>query len=71
MFAAIREIYNIPRDENRKLRDYPYTRARNPILCMRSVQILALTACHPSSRQLRMRSLKTACYSSHGSLQPC
>ncbi len=23
LFAAIREIYNIPRDENRKLRDYP------------------------------------------------
>ena len=23
MFAAIREIYSIPRDENRKLRDYP------------------------------------------------
>jgi len=23
MFAAIREIYNIPREENRKLRDYP------------------------------------------------
>ena len=23
MFAAIREIYNIPRDENRKLRDFP------------------------------------------------
>ena len=23
MFAAIREFYNIPRDENRKLRDYP------------------------------------------------
>jgi len=23
MFAAIREIYNIPRDENRRLRDYP------------------------------------------------
>jgi acyl transferase domain-containing protein/NAD(P)-dependent dehydrogenase (short-subunit alcohol dehydrogenase family)/acyl carrier protein len=23
MFATIREIYNIPRDENRKLRDYP------------------------------------------------
>ena len=23
MFAAIREIYNIPRDEDRKLRDYP------------------------------------------------
>ena len=23
MFAAIRELYNIPRDENRKLRDYP------------------------------------------------
>jgi len=23
LFAAIREIYNVPRDENRKLRDYP------------------------------------------------
>ena len=23
LFAAVREIYNIPRDENRKLRDYP------------------------------------------------
>src|SRR5690348_18420061 len=23
IFAAIREVYNIPRDENRKLRDYP------------------------------------------------
>ena len=23
MFAAIREIYNIPRDQNLKLRDYP------------------------------------------------
>src|ERR1051325_3817256 len=23
MFAAIREMYNIPRDESRKLRDYP------------------------------------------------
>ena len=23
VFAAIREAYNIPRDENRKLRDYP------------------------------------------------
>ena len=23
MFAAVREIYNIPRDENRKLRDFP------------------------------------------------
>ena len=23
MFAAIRAAYNIPRDENRKLRDYP------------------------------------------------
>jgi hypothetical protein len=23
MFAAIREIHSIPRDENRKLRDYP------------------------------------------------
>ena len=28
MFAAIREIYNIPRDENRKLRDYPTSGAR-------------------------------------------
>ena len=31
MFAAIREIYNIPRDENRKLRDYPTLGARNPV----------------------------------------
>ncbi len=23
MFAAVRELYKIPRDENRKLRDYP------------------------------------------------
>ena len=23
VFAAVREMYNIPRDENRKLRDYP------------------------------------------------
>ncbi len=30
LFAAIREIYNIPRDENRKLRDYPYIGARDP-----------------------------------------
>ena len=27
-FAAIREIYAIPRDENRKLRDYPTTMVR-------------------------------------------
>ena len=31
MFAAIREIYNIPRDENRKLRDYPDAGARDPV----------------------------------------
>ena len=31
MFAAIREIYNIPRDENRKLRDYPNAGARDPV----------------------------------------
>ena len=31
MFAAIREIYNIPRDENRKLRDYPDPGARDPL----------------------------------------
>ncbi len=30
MFAAIREIYGIPRDENRKLRDYPTLGARDP-----------------------------------------
>ncbi len=31
MFAAIREIYNIPRDENRKLRDYPNARTCDPV----------------------------------------
>ena len=31
MFAAIREIYNIPRDENRKLRDYPDAGACHPL----------------------------------------
>ena len=31
MFAAVREIYNIPRDENRKLRDYPTLGSRNPV----------------------------------------
>ncbi len=30
MFAAIREIYSIPRDENRKLRDYPTLGPRHP-----------------------------------------
>ena len=35
MFAAIREIYNIPRDENRKLRDYPTWRTSFGS-CMRS-----------------------------------
>ncbi len=38
MFAAIREIYNIPRDENRKLRDYPTWRMSSA-LCMRSAPI--------------------------------
>ena len=31
LFAAIREIYNIPRDENRKLRDYPTSVACHPV----------------------------------------
>ena len=31
MFAAIREMYNIPRDESRKLRDYPTLGARHPL----------------------------------------
>ena len=34
MFAAIREIYSIPRDENRKLREYPTLGARDS-LCVR------------------------------------
>ena len=41
MFAAIREIYNIPRDENRKLRDYPtlahvirFVYEQRPDLCL-------------------------------------
>ena len=31
MFAAIREIYNIPRDETRKLRDFPTLAHVNPL----------------------------------------
>ena len=45
MFAAIREIYNIPRDENRKLRDYPtlahvirFVYERRPDLAVASVR---------------------------------
>ena len=30
VFATIREAYNIARDENRKLRDYPNLGARDP-----------------------------------------
>ena len=35
VFASIREAYNIPRDENRKLRDYPHWRTSS-VSCMRS-----------------------------------
>ena len=36
MFAAIREIYSIPRDENRKLRDYPDAWRMSSASCLRS-----------------------------------
>jgi acyl carrier protein len=36
VFATIREAYNIPRDENRKLRDYPNLGACQSVSCMTS-----------------------------------
>ena len=48
MFAAIREIYNIPRDENRKLRDYP-TLAHVIRFVYEKRPDLAATAATPSS----------------------
>ena len=48
MFAAIREIYSIPRDENRKLRDYPtlahvirFVYEKRPDLAGRSAPVAA------------------------------
>ena len=40
MFAAVREIYSIPRDDSRKLRDYPTLGSRNPVRVTRIVPIL-------------------------------
>ncbi len=55
MFAAIREIYNIPRDENRKLRDYPtlahvirFVFENRPDLAGLSVPPLAPTITEPA-----------------------
>ncbi|HKT88952.1 MAG TPA: SDR family NAD(P)-dependent oxidoreductase, partial [Candidatus Sulfotelmatobacter sp.] len=51
MFAAIREIYNIPRDENRKLRDYPtlahvirFVYEKRPDLAARQEAVPAIAA---------------------------
>ena len=46
MFAAIREIYNIPREENRKLRDYPDARARDPVRAREA----ARPGCRPAAK---------------------
>ena len=58
MFAAIREIYNIPRDENRKLRDYPtlahvirFVYEKRPDLAQSCVRAAAAPA--PSKSHLR------------------
>ncbi len=56
MFAAIREIYNIPRDENRKLRDYPtlahvirFVYEKRPDLAGKSVPVSSSTAPLPAA----------------------
>ena len=54
MFAAIREIYNIPRDENRKLRDFPTLRHVIQFVYDKRPDLLApapVSANEPSVRQ--------------------
>ena len=52
MFAAIREIYNIPRDENRKLRDYP--------TLAHVIRFVYREAARPGRRALRRSQLPAA-----------
>jgi acyl transferase domain-containing protein/NAD(P)-dependent dehydrogenase (short-subunit alcohol dehydrogenase family)/acyl carrier protein len=56
MFAAIREIYNIPREENRKLRDYPtlahvirYVREKRPDLAVSAAPATVTATPAPSA----------------------
>jgi acyl transferase domain-containing protein/NAD(P)-dependent dehydrogenase (short-subunit alcohol dehydrogenase family) len=58
MFAAIREIYQIPRDENRKLRDYPtlanvigFVCEKRPDLVNNSAAASSLEAVAPKPRE--------------------
>src|ERR1035438_8781383 len=58
MFAAIREIYNIPRDENLKLRDYPtlaqvigFVFSKRPDLSRAQIQSNSLTTSIEASSQ--------------------
>ena len=58
MFAAIREIYNIPRDENLKLRDYPDAGACDPVR-VREAARLGCTVATGSANPQRLRSQPT------------
>ncbi len=62
MFAAIREIYSIPRDENRKLRDYPtlahvirfvYEKRPDLAAAPAAVSSTPVSSCRSQSRRLR------------------
>ncbi len=50
MFAAIREIYNIPRDENRKLRDYPTLAHVIRFVYEKRPDLAVASAPHPAAR---------------------
>ena len=59
LFASVREIYNIPRDENRKLRDFPtlahvirFVHEKRPDLAEPSPQPLAVSTADPVKERL-------------------
>ena len=56
MFAAIREIYNIPRDENRKLRDYPTLAHVIRFVYEKRPDLASATPAHRRRRDTRSRS---------------
>jgi len=51
MFAAIREIYNIRRDENRKLRDYPTLAHVIRFVYEKRPDLIETTTAHPTAPQ--------------------
>ncbi|MFZ0684233.1 MAG: SDR family NAD(P)-dependent oxidoreductase [Terriglobales bacterium] len=59
MFAAIREIYSIPRDENRKLRDYPTLAHVIRFVFEKRPDLAGLAAVPPSSANIHEPSAPT------------